>query len=401
MRIVSILLLAVVLNGSCQEIKTGVVESKGQGDKNLTDSDKTKHPQIDLKLISKNACGLTDFVFSRNNKTIGIGLGGEIGFAKGNAIPSGNNKPTETPFPTRKTPSPVCYSEDFGKSWQGENGLDFENLGSPQGITEINGKIFITGSRSPVWLNSENGWRGIYNPKNSKYSFENIEFAHNNENIGFVVSLSFSDTEHGSRIFKTQDGGKSWVKVYENIISGWPSDLLVVDKETAMVAMNDEYILRTEDGGNTWKPQELENTGRMIKEDDWIDLNDNGASDLTITSRGIVWVVGQKGSLYYSDDKGKTWKRPDKMPGSIGQQELHSIAFSPSGKGVAVGQNGYIIISEDEGKTWHEISQNVLKNNISESEVTKNLDKLTKVKFNDENAIVLGLQGIYELSFTR
>jgi hypothetical protein len=48
--------------------------------------------------------------------------------------------------------------------------------------------------------------------------------------------------------------------------------------------MNDEYIVRTEDGGKTWKPQELENTRRTIKEDDWIDLKDNGASDLTRAS---------------------------------------------------------------------------------------------------------------------
>jgi hypothetical protein len=87
------------------------------------------------------------------------------------------------------------------------------------------------------------------------------------------------------------------------------------------------------------------------------------------------------------------------MPDSVHQQKLNSIAFSANGKGVVVGENGFIIISEDNGKTWNEIPQNALKRNFPESEVTKNLEKLVKVKFNNENAIILGLQNVYEISF--
>lgn len=384
MKTISILLLVLMLNASCQETRTAALESNYGSNKNLKQQTE-ESAKINLKLNGRNICGLFDFVFSKENKIIGVGIGSEAGVAAANKQDGFENKSKEIFF--------VCSSDDFGKTWQGEKGIPYEKIGTVSGITQYDKATFIGGADGSIWVKDETKWQSVYEPKSDSYSFRHTEFA--NGESGFAVS----ETEYGSQIFKTQNGGKSWQKVYENEISGHPFDLLVINDNTAIVAMNNDYILRTEDGGKTWKPQELENTGRTIKEDDWIDLKDNGASDLTLTSGGIVWIVGKKGSLYYSDDKGKTWKRPDKMPDSIQQQELKSIAFSTIGKGVAVGENGYIIISEDNGRTWNEVPQNALKTNISESDVTKNLERLIKVKFNNENAIILGLQGVYEISF--
>jgi photosystem II stability/assembly factor-like uncharacterized protein len=341
--------------------------------------------KVGIRQIGQNTCGLFDFAYSKGNEIIGVGIGSEVGVASANKSGSLQNKQKDIFF--------VCNSNDLGKTWQGEREIPYESTGPISGITERNGTVFIWGANGFIWAKNEAKWQSVFEPKSEIYRFRYIEFLDNK--TGFAAS----ETEYGTQIFKTQDGGKSWNKVYENEISGHPFDLLVVDKDTAIIAINDEYIIRTEDGGKTWKAQELESTGRTIKEDDWISLTDNGASDLTLASDGVVWVVGKKGSLYYSDDKGKTWKRPDKMPNSIKEQELKSIAFSPSGNGVAVGQNGYIIISHDAGKTWNEIPQNAVKKHISENDVTKNPDKLIKVKFKNENAIVLGLLGVYEISF--
>lgn len=384
MKTISIVLLVVTLSASCQEMRTAPTEPAYDDGKSIEQRFE-ESAKINLKQNGKNTCGLFDFVILKESELIGVGIGSEAGVASANKPGGLQNKPKEIFF--------VCNSDDLGKTWQGERGLPYESIGTISGITEHNQTPFIGGVDGSIWVKNETKWQSVYEPKSDSSSFRHIEFADNE--TGFAAS----ETEYGSQIFKTQDGGKSWHQVYKNEISGHPFDLLVVDKDTAIVAMNDEYILRTEDGGKTWKPQALENTEKMIKEDDWIDLNDNGASDLTFTSDGIVWVVGQKGSLYYSDDKGKAWKRPDKMPDSIKQQELHSIAFSPSGKGVAVGQNGYIILSEDAGKTWSEIAQSTAKEQILESEVTRNLDKLIKVKFKNESAIILGSHGVYELSF--
>ncbi len=384
MKIISILLLVVMLSASCQEMRTAATESNYDGGKGIEQrSEETA--KISLKQNGPNTCGLFDFVILKENELIGVGIGSEAGVASANKPGGVQSKSKEIFF--------VCSSGDLGKTWQGEREIPYENTGPISGITEHNRTVFIGGADGSIWVKNEAKWQSIFEPKSDSYRFRYIQFVDNE--TGFAAC----ETEYGSQIFKTQNGGQSWNKVYENEISGHPFDLLVIDKNTAIIAINDEYILRTEDGGKTWKPEELENTGRTVKEDDWIDLNDNGASALALTSKGIVWVVGQKGSLYYSDDKGKTWKRPDKFPDSIKQQELQSIAFSPSGKGVAVGQNGYIILSEDAGKTWNEIPQGTIKEQVLASEVTKNLDKLIKVKFKNESAVILGSRGVYELSF--
>lgn len=78
-------------------------------------------------------------------------------------------------------------------------------------------------------------------------------------------------------------------------------------------------------------------------------MNRTGASDLEISS-DIVWVVGDKGSIYFSEDKGKMWKRPTKLPDDITQKTLRSVAFSSLGKGAAVGEGGYVAISTDFGR---------------------------------------------------
>lgn len=384
MKVVLIITLVLMLNLSCQETRTVAVESDYSSNKNPKQQTE-ESAKINLRLIGTNTCGLFDFVFSKEKEIIGIGIGSEAGIASADKQSKFENNSKEVLF--------VCSSNDFGRTWQGEKGIPYERIGTILGITEFGNGILIGAADGSIWGKYETKWQPVHKPKSNSYGFRFIEFSGNE--IGFAVS----ETEYGSQVFKTQNGGKDWHKVYENQISGHPFDLLVLDKSLVIIAMNDNYVLRTEDGGKTWKPQELENTGRTIKDDDWIDLKDNGASDLTLTSNGIVWVVGKKGSLYYSGDKGKSWKRPDKMPDSIQQQELKSIAFSTSGKGVAVGENGYIIITEDHGKTWNEVPQNALKKNISESDVTKKLERLIKVKFNNENAIILGLEGVYEISF--
>jgi photosystem II stability/assembly factor-like uncharacterized protein len=383
MKTIGILLIALILNASCQETKTAALTPKNGGGDNLTKTRET--PRISFKRNGENKCGLFDFVLSNENSLIGFGLGSRIGTASANKQNGSEVRATRNIF--------VCSSEDRGKSWSGESGIPYENIGPISSIAENEQEVYIGGEDGSIWEKRGMTWQAIYEPKVNGCSFRQIDLSNNG--VGFAAC----ETKYGAQIFKTQNDGKTWQKVYENEISGHAFDLLVVDENVAIVAVNDDYVLRTEDGGKSWRPQELENTGRIVNDKDWIDLKDNGASALTLAPGGIVWITGKNGSLYYSDDEGETWKRPDKMPGSIQQQELKSIAFSTSGRGIVVGKKGYIIISEDNGKTWNEIPQTLLVKSISENDNPNLPDTLLKVRFSGENAIILGLLGVYEVSF--
>lgn len=83
MKIVSILLLVLMLNVSCREMKTTAVESNSVSNKNQKQQPE-ESARINLKLNGRNTSGLFDFVFSKENKIIGIGIGSQSGVASAN-----------------------------------------------------------------------------------------------------------------------------------------------------------------------------------------------------------------------------------------------------------------------------------------------------------------------------
>jgi len=60
------------------------------------------------------------------------------------------------------------------------------------------------------------------------------------------------------------------------------------------------------------------------------------------------WVVGYKGVLFHSADRGKNWTRQD----SGTDDALLSVCFSDSENGWAVGDFGTIIHTSNGGKSW-------------------------------------------------
>jgi len=97
------------------------------------------------------------------------------------------------------------------------------------------------------------------------------------------------------------------------------------------------FILSTEDGGKTWQPI--------------LDRIDNlGETYHAITSSGNdLFIAGEKGILYRSEDFGQSWKRLEcPYEGSF-----FGIVGDPSGGFVAAfGMSGHLFYSLDRGETW-------------------------------------------------
>lgn len=74
---------------------------------------------------------------------------------------------------------------------------------------------------------------------------------------------------------------------------------------------------------------------------------------VVILPSGRAIVVGDKGVLMTSEDKGQTWSRRQLRKGST-LYDLYSIAFTPDGNhGWVVGDGGAIFHSDDGGATWN------------------------------------------------
>jgi photosystem II stability/assembly factor-like uncharacterized protein len=100
------------------------------------------------------------------------------------------------------------------------------------------------------------------------------------------------------------------------------------------IAVGENLIIRTHDGGTTWQ-EVLQRFDTRFYGVVFLD-EENGAA------------VGEKGTIYITQDSGQSWQRRETGT----QNDLHAIATSSTSQLIAVGSNGEIIASTDKGLTW-------------------------------------------------
>ena len=150
----------------------------------------------------------------------------------------------------------------------------------------------------------------------------------------------FLDVQHGYAlgslpeaeiVFKTSDGGKSWVAVYQrkpaligiyfrNPDQGW-----IVGREGS--------ILSTIDGGKTWS--------------DLASGTDQDLLAIASNSDREIFVVGRRGTFLKSDRNGKTWFK-QAVPTVV---DLTDVALLPNGLLQVLGRDR-LLTSADFGTTW-------------------------------------------------
>lgn len=325
--------------------------------------DKSDKNSEQIKFLGKNNHAIFDFV-NLNGKFLGYGNGGSKIFINEN----------------------LFVSNEVNKSWEISEILP--EIDKNPGFKKIfvkDNNIWAVAGRWVLKKNSNSDWKHLAKLP----TFELVDIGFADDKTGFVLS-SLDLT--GCQVYKTIDGGVSWKKIYENPISGNPFDLFVINEKKVLLAVNDNYILRTEDGGITWLPQGLEPGNLNIKKSGWIETNEYGAAEITMSADNKLWVTGKKGSIYYSDDESVSWKKPEILPDNIKEQTLRSIAFSPEGKGIVIGQYEYIMVTRDFGKSWTEVNFKSIKDQ-------NRFEKLLNVNFIGEKGVILGKEGLYEVVF--
>ncbi len=171
------------------------------------------------------------------------------------------------------------------------------------------------------------------------------------------------------RIYRTQDGGKSWKLVYND-----PSPKIFFDgmafwDTSHGLAFGDPIdgrltLLITDDGGRTWKPIR----GPRVPKG----LAGFAASGTSLCTAGasVAWIGtgGEYGRsaerrpaiVYRTTDRGVTWKKHEAPLHSSLSSGVFSLAFAGRNTGIAVGgdyrkpenRSGNIAITRDGGRTW-------------------------------------------------
>ncbi|WP_342379991.1 hypothetical protein NVS55_10570 [Myxococcus stipitatus] len=100
-------------------------------------------------------------------------------------------------------------------------------------------------------------------------------------------------------------------------------------------------VLRTSDGGRTWRAVELPRLDPT-----WVyDLEQAG---------GRTWLCGSSGNIYRSDDSGATWTELKGTPFNT-EDRCMSLSFLDAEHGWAAGMRGSLWATKDGGATWRRL----------------------------------------------
>ena len=168
-----------------------------------------------------------------------------------------------------------------------------------------------------------------------------------------LYDVQFFDTQNGfvvgefGKVFKTTDGGKTWVGKQASLVGGdyffefdLPTffDVEFLNREVGYVVGLEGRVAITEDGGETWNWK-----------DHGVHNYDAPLFSSSILPNGTVWVVGHSGQVLTAPGGGAFEK------GTFGTQVnnwIRKIKFYDDNHGWAVGGFGFIMSTEDGGKTW-------------------------------------------------
>jgi photosystem II stability/assembly factor-like uncharacterized protein/uncharacterized coiled-coil protein SlyX len=254
----------------------------------------------------------------------------------------------------------VYKSMDGGKTWKNMGLADTHHIGRIV-IHPFNPDIVYVAALGHLW--GPNKERGLFKTTDGGQTWVNTKFI--DDNTGFVdVAMDpespttlyaasyqrrrrgwgFNGGGPGSGLYKTTDGGETWVKLTKGLPKGNTGrigiDIYRSDPNSvyAIIEHQEGGVFRSEDKGLTWKRMSSTNPRPMYYSQIRIDPNNDQR----------IWVLGA--SMYVSEDGGKNF-RTDYVRQIHGDH--HAMWINPENSNhMIVGSDGGIYLSYDRGRTW-------------------------------------------------
>lgn len=201
--------------------------------------------------------------------------------------------------------------------------LNFDNAGRRLACFMLDGKCAWTGDAGATWTPFTDVGR-------------NWDYAAVDWSAVSVKTIFAALHESGGKVMFSDDGGRTWIKLFEDIEFDKSGGLGIFDATTLVYKQKGKGIQRSTDAGKTWtKVADHEPVGRLV-----------------VMHKGKAFWLAKDG-LLVSTDKGATWTMQGKpIEASIGP------FFDPANEKriVTAGAKG-IFQSNDAGETWQLVSK--------------------------------------------
>ncbi len=237
--------------------------------------------------------------------------------------------------------------------------LKTNSSASIRGLVVVNENvIWASGSGGTVLCSVDGGnnWKEIKVPGQIENDFRSI-YAWN-ENKALVFGVSGPDFG-----FLTEDGGKNWKTVYNNVTSGVFFDSVDFSDSETGLAVSDQVdgkplVIKTTDGGRTWR--KIENLPALnVGEAHFASSN----TCIEFLPSGKAWIItgGSAARVFFSEDFGENWKVAETpMIQGGASSGIFSVCFKNDLDGVIVGgtydkpelNKQIAAYTTDGGKNW-------------------------------------------------
>lgn len=271
-------------------------------------------------------------------------------------------------------PERAYFSKDGGNNWEVRK---IPTAGwNVQAINFVNQKNgWAVGSFGLALHTTDGGQTWERLERLTDYELNKVHFA--NPMIGYITGRkevydrAAQTSTFSVVILKTSDGGKTWRTCYENNNTASIWQIVALSEKHAVVVMDGNYLLRTEDSGSSWQV-----VSPKVKA---------GFLSVAFTVTGSGWAVGEKGAVYYSSDQAKTWRKVTELPEALLKCNWWCIDFADDKRGMIVGNSGAIALTRNGGRTWVKLD-------------AKLTEDLRLVRLRGNTGLIAGAQRIYQVS---
>lgn len=244
---------------------------------------------------------------------------------------------------------------------------------------------WAVGDRGVIWHTSDGGKTWALQPTRIDCRLSSVWFV--DARLGWVVGAMTDPYTHTMRgvLLTTRDGGRSWKQDASGVLPA-AKRVRFFDKSRGWILgesgpLAPEGVLVTEDGGNSWKAAAGLSaqgwlTGDFTSTTDGAIAGRRGAvatvqrrglkqanspltglrgfNQLRLSQRGIGWLVGDGGLVFFTDDEGNSWQVP---PGGVeelasDQFDWRALAVRGDRCWIAGTPGSRILHTSDAGLTW-------------------------------------------------